>query len=85
MNTSEPESKVGLLDIEINKMAKVGLVPIYGIRKANKRSYVPSKQTLCAVTFLLSLLLVALNGFRSQWYIYVFRFLILFSTIIPIR
>ena len=24
MNTSEPESKVGLLDIEINKMAKVG-------------------------------------------------------------
>lgn len=43
MNTSEPESKVGLLDIEINKMAKVGLVPIYDIRKANKRSYVPFK------------------------------------------
>lgn len=62
MNTTDPESKVGLLDIEINKMAKI----------------------LCAVTFLLSLLLVALNGFRSGWYIYVFRFLILFSTIIPI-
>ncbi|CAE6467513.1 unnamed protein product [Rhizoctonia solani] len=39
---------------------------------------------LCAVTFALSVLLVALNGFRGQWYIYVFRFLILFSSIIPI-
>jgi phospholipid-translocating ATPase len=29
--------------------------------------------------------LVALNGFRGRWYIYVFRFLILFSSIIPIR
>ena len=36
------------------------------------------------MTFFLSLLLVALNGFRGSWYIYVFRFLILFSSIIPI-
>jgi hypothetical protein len=28
MNTSEPESKVGLLDIEINKMAKVSTSPV---------------------------------------------------------
>ncbi|KAJ9097691.1 hypothetical protein QFC21_004728 [Naganishia friedmannii] len=62
MNTSEPETKTGLLDLEINRMAKI----------------------LCTVTFLLSLLLVALNGFRGRWYIYVFRFLILFSSIIPI-
>ena len=41
-------------------------------------------QILCTVTFFLSLLLVALNGFRGSWYIYVFRFLILFSSIIPI-
>ena len=34
---------------------------------------------------MLSLVLVALNGFRGPWYIYVFRFLILFSSIIPIR
>ena len=33
---------------------------------------------------MLSLVLVALNGFRGQWYVYVFRFLILFSSIIPI-
>ncbi|KAF9259302.1 phospholipid-translocating P-type ATPase [Marasmius fiardii PR-910] len=62
MNTSHPETKVGLLDLEINQLAKI----------------------LCAVTFALSLVLVALNGFRGLWYIYVFRFLILFSSIIPI-
>ncbi|KAF4588762.1 putative aminophospholipid-translocase [Pleurotus pulmonarius] len=62
MNTSHPETKTGLLDIEINKLAKI----------------------LCAVTFALSVVLVALNGFRGLWYIYVFRFLILFSSIIPI-
>jgi phospholipid-translocating ATPase len=37
------------------------------------------------VTFALSVVLVALNGFRGLWYVYVFRFLILFSSIIPIR
>ncbi|KAG0706236.1 hypothetical protein DFH29DRAFT_189735 [Suillus ampliporus] len=62
MNTSHPETKVGLLDLEINRLAKI----------------------LCAVTFALSFGLVALNGFRGLWYIYVFRFLILFSSIIPI-
>ncbi|KAH7882069.1 hypothetical protein F5I97DRAFT_1989102 [Phlebopus sp. FC_14] len=62
MNTSHPETKVGLLDMEINRLAKI----------------------LCAVTFALSVVLVALNGFRGLWYIYVFRFLILFSSIIPI-
>ncbi|KIM23917.1 hypothetical protein M408DRAFT_332096 [Serendipita vermifera MAFF 305830] len=62
MNTSHPETKVGLLDLEINRLAKI----------------------LCAVTFALSVVLVALNGFRGLWYVYVFRFLILFSSIIPI-
>ncbi|KAI0073208.1 phospholipid-translocating P-type ATPase [Panus rudis PR-1116 ss-1] len=62
MNTSHPETKVGLLDLEVNRLAKI----------------------LCAVTFALSLLLVALNGFRGEWYVYIFRFLILFSSIIPI-
>ncbi|KAJ1300648.1 hypothetical protein OPQ81_002297 [Rhizoctonia solani] len=41
MNTSHPETKVGLLDLEINRVAKI----------------------LCTVTFALSVLLVALNGF----------------------
>lgn len=39
---------------------------------------------LCGVTFTLSVGLVALNGFRGTWYVYIFRFLILFSSIIPI-
>ncbi|KAJ2921517.1 hypothetical protein H1R20_g15573, partial [Candolleomyces eurysporus] len=62
MNTSHPETKVGLLELEINKLAKI----------------------LCAVTLVMSVVLVALNGFRGLWYVYVFRFLILFSSIIPI-
>jgi phospholipid-translocating ATPase len=39
---------------------------------------------LCTVTFVLSVVLVALNGFRGPAYIYIVRFLILFSSIIPI-
>ncbi|CAG8498047.1 17763_t:CDS:10, partial [Acaulospora morrowiae] len=39
---------------------------------------------LFLVTFLLSFLMIALNGFRGLWYIYLFRFLIIFSSIIPI-
>ncbi|KAJ6475250.1 protein transporter [Mycena vitilis] len=62
MNTSHPETKVGLLDLEINNLAKI----------------------LCVVTFVLSVVLVALNGFRGPAYIYIVRFLILFSSIIPI-
>jgi len=62
MNTSHPHTKVGLLDLEINRLSKI----------------------LCGVTFTLSVGLVALNGFRGEWWIYIFRFLILFSSIIPI-
>lgn len=62
MNTSHPGTKVGLLDLEINRLSKI----------------------LCGVTFALSLGLVALNGFKGEWWIYIFRFLILFSSIIPI-
>ncbi len=62
MNTSYPGTKVGLLDLEINRLSKI----------------------LCGVTFALSVALVALNGFKGEWWIYIFRFLILFSSIIPI-
>ncbi len=36
------------------------------------------------MTFALSVALVALNGFKGEWWIYIFRFLIIFSSIIPI-
>lgn len=62
MNTSHPETKVGLLDLEINRLSKI----------------------LACVTFTLSISLVAFNGFRGEWWVYIFRFLILFSSIIPI-
>lgn len=39
---------------------------------------------LCTCVFILSIGLVALNGFGDKWYIDVMRFLILFSTIIPV-
>ncbi|RKO87631.1 hypothetical protein BDK51DRAFT_5631, partial [Blyttiomyces helicus] len=39
---------------------------------------------LAFVTLVLAVSMVALNGFRGLWYTYMFRFLILFSSIIPI-
>jgi phospholipid-translocating ATPase len=63
MNASQPVSKVGLLDIEINNLSKV----------------------LFVLASILSLVLVALRGFTGAWWIYLLRFLIMFSSIIPIR
>ncbi|KAF9073426.1 hypothetical protein BDP27DRAFT_1318887 [Rhodocollybia butyracea] len=67
MNTSKAGTKVGLLEVEVNGLAKI----------------------LCTTTFLLSVVLVALNGFRGGIFsqhtlVSVLRFLILFSSIIPI-
>lgn len=39
---------------------------------------------LCVCVFILSFGLVSVNGFGSNWYVDVMRFLILFSTIIPV-
>nr|CAB3224704.1 probable phospholipid-transporting ATPase IIA [Phallusia mammillata] len=62
MNTSQPETKVGLLDTEINFLTKI----------------------LFAAVLLLSFALIAIKGFHGPWYQYMFRFVILFSYIIPI-
>lgn len=66
LSTSSSRSKTGLLDSEINNLAKI----------------------LFALTLTLSIVLVALEGFESRedqkWYIAILKFLILFSTIIPI-
>ena len=62
MNTSFAATKTGLVDLEVNQLAKI----------------------LAFVTFLLSITMVALDGFNGLWYIYALRFLILFSSIIPI-
>ena len=71
LSTSSSRSKIGLLEFEINNLTKI----------------------LCALTLTLSILLVALQNFKhgqepiredQKWYITITRFLILFSTIIPI-
>ncbi|OZJ03159.1 hypothetical protein BZG36_03891 [Bifiguratus adelaidae] len=54
---------------------KIGLID----REINQLSKI-----LFVVTLILSIVMVGLNGFQGIWYIYVFRFLILFSSIIPI-
>jgi phospholipid-translocating ATPase len=45
--------------------------------------------TLTKILFIsvvcLSLIMVALRGFSGPWYLYLFRFILLFSYIIPIR
>lgn len=62
MNTSNPGTKVGLLELEINSLSKI----------------------LCICVFLLSIGLEALHGFGEDWYVAIMRYLILFSTIIPV-
>lgn len=62
MNTSQPDTKMGRLDLEVNRLSKI----------------------LFVLTIILSLLLVALQHFQPGWPIYFFRFVILFSSIIPI-
>jgi phospholipid-translocating ATPase len=72
MNTSFPGTKVGLLDLEINRLSKVPLL-LYKFK------------ILAVVLFALAITMVGLQGFRALWYVNCFRFLILFSSIIPIR
>ncbi|SPP85757.1 blast:Probable phospholipid-transporting ATPase IIB [Drosophila guanche] len=62
MNNSQPRSKVGLLDMEINGLTKVLFCAVLG----------------------LSLVMMMLKGFGGPWYRYMFRFVLLFSYIIPI-
>ncbi|KAK7601028.1 hypothetical protein V9T40_008469 [Parthenolecanium corni] len=62
MNNSQPRSKVGLLDIEINQLTKVLFGAVLG----------------------LAFVMMCLKGFDGPWYRYMFRFVLLFSYIIPI-
>ncbi|XP_063217955.1 probable phospholipid-transporting ATPase IIB isoform X2 [Bacillus rossius redtenbacheri] len=62
MNNSQPRSKVGLLDMEINQLTKVLFCAVLG----------------------LALVMMCLKGFSGPWYRYMFRFVLLFSYIIPI-
>ncbi|XP_063555397.1 probable phospholipid-transporting ATPase IIB isoform X11 [Gorilla gorilla gorilla] len=62
MNTSNPKNKVGLLDLELNRLTKALFLALVA----------------------LSIVMVTLQGFVGPWYRSLFRFLLLFSYIIPI-
>lgn len=63
LNTTKPNIKTGLLELEINNLSKI----------------------LCICVFILSVILVAFTGFSDPtWYVNIMRYLILFSSIIPV-
>ncbi|ELK11146.1 Putative phospholipid-transporting ATPase IIB, partial [Pteropus alecto] len=62
LNTSNPNNKVGLLDLELNQLTKALFLALVA----------------------LSVVMVTLQGFVGPWYRNLFRFLLLFSYIIPI-
>ncbi|XP_047663840.1 probable phospholipid-transporting ATPase IIB isoform X1 [Tachysurus fulvidraco] len=62
LNTSQSKNKVGLLDLELNRLTKA----------------------LFLAQVVLSIVMVALQGFIGPWFRNLFRFVVLFSYIIPI-
>uniref|UniRef100_A0A8C5HAA3 Phospholipid-transporting ATPase n=1 Tax=Gouania willdenowi TaxID=441366 RepID=A0A8C5HAA3_GOUWI len=63
LNTSHAKNKVGLLDLELNRLTKA----------------------LFLAQVVLSVVMIALQGFLGPWFRNLFRFVVLFSYIIPIR
>lgn len=84
MNNSQPRSKVGQLDMEINGLTKVLLLCIMYMFILVLLYTLKFQVLFCAVMGL-SLVMMALKGFNGPWYRYLFRFVLLFSYIIPIR
>jgi phospholipid-translocating ATPase len=62
MNTSQPKTKSGLVDLELNSLTKI----------------------LGVIVVALAFALVSLKGLHGAWLVYFFRFVVLFSTIIPL-
>ncbi|XP_055075905.1 probable phospholipid-transporting ATPase IIB isoform X2 [Misgurnus anguillicaudatus] len=62
LNTSQSKNKVGLLDLELNRLTKA----------------------LFLAQVVLAIVMVALQGFLGPWFRNLFRFVVLFSYIIPI-
>ncbi|XP_031441634.1 probable phospholipid-transporting ATPase IIB [Clupea harengus] len=62
LNTSQSKNKVGMLDLELNRLTKA----------------------LFLAQVVLSVVMIALQGFVGPWFRNLFRFVVLFSYIIPI-
>ena len=84
MNNSKPSSKVGLIDIELNDITKI----LFVATLAMSVIMVGLKgmgwgQNFCMICITHNLLF-NLKGWDGPWYFYVFRFVLLFSYLIPI-
>ena len=62
MNVSQPPTKVGALDLEVNFLSKL----------------------LFVLLFSMAFILLCFKRFGTQWFLYLVRYLLLFSSIIPI-
>lgn len=62
LNANKPQTKVGRLDLELNKLSKL----------------------LFGLTLVLAFVMTALKGLHGAWLLVLFRFVLLFSSIIPI-
>lgn len=86
MNNSQPRSKVGLLDIEINQLTKVIFIFFCSVYfNITHNLYINEFQLLFCAVVGLAFVMMCLKGFSGPWYRYMFRFVLLFSYIIPIR
>lgn len=85
MNNSQPRSKVGLLDIEINQLTKVLLEFLFLFHLYCVFTLYFNFQLLFCAVVGLAFVMMCLKGFSGPWYRYMFRFVLLFSYIIPIR
>lgn len=98
MNTSKPSAKIGLIDLEINTMTKILFVMMAALsllmmvlkvsvllcRHGRAVGLLRARSGLEPVNMSLTYVLLP-QGFNGPWYRYLFRFIILFSYIIPIR
>ena len=84
MNNSKPSSKVGLIDIELNDITKILFVATLAmsvIMVGLKGRYLHLKT--CGDRYH-NIYLFIHKGWDGPWYFYVFRFVLLFSYLIPI-
>ena len=84
MNNNEPRSKVGLLDIEVNELTKLlfAAVVILAFAMICLKGIIRAMRPCRFATFTCALFIAL--GFSGYWYIYWFRYVLLFSYIIPI-
>lgn len=80
MNNNEPRSKVGLLDYEVNALTKL----LFGAVVVLAFAMICLKGNLKLMIITRINILFWITGFSGDWWIYWYRYVLLFSYIIPI-